>query len=78
MSDLEATHERFHLAVMASTGNWNIMRGSANSDPELMEMLDAGIFVLVYTSHLTARGMEGVRLSGRGWEWLASARQEAP
>jgi hypothetical protein len=68
--------ERLHLVRMAETGNWNIVRGSAASDAELMELLDEGLLVLIYTPHLKSRDMEGVRLTAEGRKWLTRAEMQ--
>lgn len=77
MTVLEPTVDRVEAARLATTGNWNIEKGAVGSDPVLAELLDAGLLVLIYTSHLHARGLDGVRLTGPGVQWLARAEQES-
>lgn len=77
MNELEPTPERLEAARLAELGNWNVERGAEESDPVLMEMLDAGLLTLIYTPQLHAQGLDGVRVVKRGWQWLARADQES-
>lgn len=74
---LEATPERIEAARLAGAGNWNIEKGAEESDPVLLELLDAALVALIYTPPLHARGLNGVRLIKAGHEWLARAEQES-